>query len=178
VQKGFCNSLDRAAERALPCCTGRHRNLNLVRRAKNGSTESLSRSSSFGHKLVDSLTGRTHIENGARKQMWDILNSKIGEVPFDLLLRKRLGWQHEQEWRLIAELSEGDKCGRVDSLGYPIYLFEIPPDAIHSITFGYRAPDSEIDSALQQIAHDGKWNHLQVSRRRRTANCFLEDRIR
>ncbi|MGV3489874.1 MAG: DUF2971 domain-containing protein [Devosia sp.] len=99
---------------------------------------------------------------GKRTGVQNILNRQLDFMPFELLLTKRRSWQHEHEWRLVKFLTE-DLTDDTD-----LILVDIPPEAIVSVTFGYRAKDAEVDRQLSFIEASDKWRHLQVGRQRQT----------
>ncbi|MFD6321046.1 DUF2971 domain-containing protein [Methylorubrum thiocyanatum] len=97
----------------------------------------------------------------------DILESRLTAVPLKLFLRKRPDWRHEQEIRLIAPLKKADRTVQAGEDGYPIHLFEIPPDAVRLVEFGYAASDDFVARAMSHIADTPGWEQLSVWRRRR-----------
>jgi hypothetical protein len=62
-----------------------------------------------------------------------------------MLYTKTADWSYEREWRMIRPLKDGTEV----SSG--IFCFDVPPDAVRSITFGYRtkpALEAEIRAAI------------------------------
>jgi hypothetical protein len=71
----------------------------------------------------------------------------------DMLYTKTSDWSYEREWRMIRPLKDGAEV----SSG--IFCFEVPAEAVRSITFGYRtkpALEAEIRAAINSnpaLAH-------------------------
>jgi len=85
---------------------------------------------------------------GRRWNNEDILDSHLDEIPDELFFRKRLGWSSEREWRMIYPLRDAANSAGIDSNGYVIYLFKVPPSAVKSVIFGYRAAASAVQETL------------------------------
>ncbi|MFI0844359.1 DUF2971 domain-containing protein [Mesorhizobium sp. IMUNJ 23232] len=85
----------------------------------------------------------------------------IADIPDALLFRKRSTWAHECEWRMIEKLVNADTQPHVG-----IFLFKIPPDAFHSIVFGYKATEDTIAEAVS-IAAGGPFRHVPIYKRTR-----------
>ncbi|MCG9672640.1 DUF2971 domain-containing protein [Vibrio chagasii] len=67
----------------------------------------------------------------------------------DLLCHKPLDWAYEQEERLFLSLMDDEfKTEHKDNFGNSVYLYPIPPEAIHSVYIGARA-SSEIKRKIQ-----------------------------
>jgi hypothetical protein len=103
---------------------------------------------------------------GVQWRSEDILNRIVRAVPRDVLFRKRYCWAQEDEWRMLADLSEAKIIAEEDTNGYPIHLFDVPKDAVKMLVFGYRSKDELVHNTLKIIAES--WNHLIVRRRCRT----------
>jgi DUF2971 family protein len=99
---------------------------------------------------------------GNQLRVEDILNENIGLVPVDLFYQKQLDWAHEHEIRMIDQLSNANKFLEESPPGYPIYLFEVPHDAVLAIEFGYKASGKSIDSAVSKIKSSHLWRHVVV----------------
>lgn len=93
----------------------------------------------------------------------DVLNGHLEQIPITVFLRKRKGWEHEHEHRLVIQLSKSLRVGSDDN-GHTIHLFHIPPEAIKSITFGYRFKDDAVDYAGHRLTALG-WDHVRLFRR-------------
>lgn len=108
----------------------------------------------------------------------DILNARIESIPLELFLRKKEGWHHEEEWRLVAPLRDAVASG-LDTRDIRIHLMTIPSTCITCITFGLRSSDSSISDALSAIQANDAWGHLKVIRRQHSASGGIdEQRIR
>jgi len=101
---------------------------------------------------------------GEKFEVRSILSGDLNTIPLELLVRKRLGWQHEREWRLITKLSEANEISAQDR-DFPIYLFEVPPDSIAAIIFGLRADQNLIRHVADCAENEPKWSHLALRKR-------------
>lgn len=104
----------------------------------------------------------------------DILEARIRNIPGRLFLRKRLGWRHEQEVRVIAPLREANTIVESSPDGYPIHLFRIPADAVLSVEFGYAAAPTFFEETMSLIANSSDWRHLTIFRRCRLKSREIE----
>ena len=88
---------------------------------------------------------------GEREPMY-LLDTKTDAATKDeaVLYTKTTEWKFEKEWRLIRNLTEGEKEEKQDSYKKDVFLFEIPPSAIQAVIFGYRTT-SENKNALRKI---------------------------
>jgi hypothetical protein len=68
----------------------------------------------------------------------------------DVLYTKTIEWEFEKEWRIIRGFKEAKEKIGADQYGKDIFLFEIPPSAIKSVIFGYRA-DPQLEGDLRKI---------------------------
>jgi hypothetical protein len=128
--------------------------------------------------LVSTNSGWVRLA-GVRWANEDVLEGRAGEIPIGLFFRKRTGWQQEHEWRVIRPLAGAKRTTGTDKNGYLVYLFEVPPSAVHSVIFGHRAGDAAVQSTLQLIEHKDQWKHVGVFRRKRVATGRIEeDRLR
>jgi hypothetical protein len=92
----------------------------------------------------------------------------------DLLYTKATEWEFEKEWRIIRNFNDACDIVGKDSIGKDVLLFAIPPEAIKSVIFGYRAtPD--LEAALRNIiASNPQLKHVNVKRAFREANGHIE----
>lgn len=112
---------------------------------------------------------------GHRVRQEDILEEQINVIPLELLTRKRLSWAHEKEWRMIKPLSEGLCTEKNDSNNLPVFLFEIPPECVQTVTFGYKVCESDIAKAQDFIKISDKWGHIKLRQRKRLLNGAMEE---
>jgi hypothetical protein len=105
----------------------------------------------------------------------DILEGNMGKIPLALFFRKRLGWAHETEWRMIQPLAHGIKMAGEDQNGHAVHLFEVPAASLQKVLFGYRASDELVESTHRQISREARWNHVGISRRRRLKTGRIEE---
>jgi len=104
-----------------------------------------------------------------------ILNRQISTVPALMLLRKRAGWAHEEEVRILADLSKADKVHPgADHSGLPICLFRVPRAAVHSVVFGLRASKSFIDEAAVGANNSSEWHNVPMFRREMRGAKIIE----
>lgn len=94
----------------------------------------------------------------------DILNENLPAPPLELMLRKRNEWQHENEMRLLRRPDEASTVAEdPDPRGNPVFLFEVPSDAVHSIILGY--DNKEWKDVLGKISGSSRWSGVEVYRR-------------
>jgi hypothetical protein len=123
---------------------------------------------------VSSNHGWTRV-GGIRWATDDILEGTVQDIPEILLFRKRSDWSREQEWRLIRPLAQATVATQETVEGYRLHLFEIPPDALRTVSFGFRASDQDIKWTLGQIdQYLPQFRGVSVSRRRRTKLGTIE----
>lgn len=86
------------------------------------------------------FTGLFDIEYREYRPKKDIGSYLSGESPIPIaeLCVKPKDWEYEQEYRIVRNLSECKKVG--DYNGFPVYVKDVPMDAIKSITLGERMP--------------------------------------
>lgn len=97
-----------------------------------------------------------------RKVLYDTedkIKTLYGADGVDLLLRKRMEWQYENEWRLLIPLFYADKI--IDSKDEKIHLVKFPTDCILSITFGVNSNDKLKDSIFE-IIENKKLRHIKI----------------
>lgn len=132
------------------------------------SEQPISISSNSGWVRLGGITLRTQ----------DLLEGRVEQLPEELFWRKRTAWSHEKEWRMVRPLDGASEVRDFgDALRPPIYLFEIPPLAVRSLTFGLRASEEIIGTALSYIQKIEHWQHLLVHRRRRTPHGVSEQSL-
>lgn len=106
----------------------------------------------------------------------DILEGRMDSIPQQLFLRKRPGWEHEGELRMIASLKAATAVLNTAD-AYPVYLFEVPASAVVSIEFGYAATDDFVAATMDRVADPSVWGHLKIVRRRRLKSRMIEDEV-
>ncbi|KAF0222464.1 MAG: hypothetical protein FD176_2643 [Rhodospirillaceae bacterium] len=108
-----------------------------------------------------------------------ILNGTLPTLPLELMLRKRRGWQHEQEVRLLRGPKEATTVSGRDPIGNAIFLFEVPPEAVDSIVLGYWASNDFAQAVLNKVGHSSRWSGVEVRHRVRTSAAGVyEERVR
>ncbi|WP_146617737.1 DUF2971 domain-containing protein [Rhodoplanes serenus] len=93
----------------------------------------------------------------------DILNQKIFTFPEALLFRKKEAFKVEAEWRMVKKLSAA--ISHSSAAGCTVFLFAVPPSALCSVCFDYRAQQSQIDYVCKRISEVPGWSHVTVSKR-------------
>ena len=76
----------------------------------------------------------------------------------DMLYTKTAHWEYENEWRVIRPLKDGTEV----SPG--IFCFDIPADAVRSITFGHRTTPALEQRIRDHIAGNPALSHVQFRR--------------
>lgn len=69
--------------------------------------------------------------------------------PYYFFLVKDSGWAYEKEWRVIKTLSDSDEIVRLSNS--TIHLWNIAPEMIRSIHFGYNFDDREALRKIDQL---------------------------
>ena len=84
--------------------------------------------------------GNFLVEYRERRPKKDISYYLSSEEPIPIaeLCVKPKVWEHEQEVRVVRNLSDCRPTGDIDLYGYPIYVMDIPPECIKSVTLGER----------------------------------------
>lgn len=59
-------------------------------------------------------------------------------IPIAELCVKPKVWEHEQEVRVVRNLADCKSTGHKDPNEYPVYILDIPPECIKSVTMGER----------------------------------------
>ena len=117
------------------------------------------------HEFFD---GQIDIEYRPLRPMRDVgaYTSTQGPIPIAELCAKSEHWQYEHEVRVIRSLSDCEKRG-IGQRGFPVYLQQLPPECIKSVTLGERTPvaaqraiysavkDTRIALALAAVEHRG-----------------------
>ncbi len=61
-----------------------------------------------------------------------------------LFLTKSIDWAYERELRILRPLAPELMSNTIDSMGHPIYLYNLPSECIRAVTFGCRATNDDI----------------------------------
>lgn len=80
----------------------------------------------------------------------------------DVLLRKGPEWFYEQEWRMLAPITEA-----TDTLFSPdgdIYLFKFPTNCVTELIVGARASPELQSAVVQIITSDSRYKHVRLRR--------------
>lgn len=81
----------------------------------------------------------------------------LKEIKSDPLFQKHKSWSYENEWRMLLPLEKRAE------IKYPdIYLFDIPPEAIHGVIFGFRCEKKLKDFVVDLKNNSPKMNHLDL----------------
>jgi Protein of unknown function (DUF2971) len=81
-----------------------------------------------------------------------VLRGEITEIPLQLLLRKKLEWAYEREWRMLQRLGDCDeRRDNPDPSCCAICLFRIPKQAIKAVIFGFKADPGWKDSVKTEV---------------------------
>lgn len=76
------------------------------------------------------------------------------EYPKEVFFTKATRWQYEKEWRVIKHLPQASTIASGPG-GKPIHLFDVPPETIKEVVFGYKVtPEfrAEVERALDERA--------------------------
>jgi len=85
--------------------------------------------------------------------------SHYKDLPVRLFLRKSEKWQNEAEWRMIRKLEE--RTSYIPGTP-PVYLFEIPREAIKALILGAQISSEDIDGICKKVSTSRDWTHLQM----------------
>jgi hypothetical protein len=89
----------------------------------------------------------------------------------DFFYFKSKEWEYEQEWRLIVPL--GDCSQRIEQpLGYPICLFNIPPECVHGVIIGCRMPEPQKFALAKLVRQNPEFNHLRFQQAETDKHVF------
>jgi hypothetical protein len=86
----------------------------------------------------------------------------------DVLYTKRAEWAYEREWRIIRPLQDGTEV----SPGK--FCFDVPPDAVRSITFGCRTTLAVEQEIRRYVATNPSLSHVCFKRVMLTADGKIE----
>jgi hypothetical protein len=77
-----------------------------------------------------------------------------------VLLRKDPKWSYEEERRVLAPVQMADEV--LSSNAEPVYLFNIPPEAITGVILGPRSSTTTRGSIQALRANDARYSHLNI----------------
>lgn len=90
-----------------------------------------------GHEFFKGLFDIYYREHRPKKDISSYVSSE-SPIPIAELCVKPKEWEYEKEYRIVRNLSD---CKKVDEYnGFPVYVMDVPLDAIKSITLGERMP--------------------------------------
>lgn len=105
-----------------------------------------------------------------------VLRGEISDIPLQLLLRKKMEWAHEREWRMIQRLADCDeRQDNPDPGCCAICLFKIPKQAIKALIFGLKADPGCKDSIKAKVLANPDWSHLELRELRQSAHGAIEE---
>ena len=87
------------------------------------------------HEFFTGLFNVEYREHRPKKDISSYLNGGL-PIPISELCVKPKDWEYENEYRIIRSLSACKKVGEYN--GFPVYVKDVPLDAIKSITLGER----------------------------------------
>jgi len=92
----------------------------------------------------------------------EIVVGEIWDITFHLT--KSIRWIYEQEWRFITRISSGIDINKNDKFGYPIIVFDIPPEAINQIILGARMLSVDQDQIIDSVKNNPSLKHVKIFR--------------
>lgn len=78
----------------------------------------------------------------------------------DNFLVKSTQWSYEQEWRILRPLQDADKI--IESPGFPIHLFKIPPTAFMEVILGCRMKEEKREEIITTVKSLQYFQHVRV----------------
>lgn len=84
------------------------------------------------------------------------------ELSRQVMTTKGPQWRHEEEVRIVANLSDGKAIpGKRDPGGFPIFLFDLPPKSIRRVIFGLRMSDDN-RREIRRILNEDRYSHVHI----------------
>ena len=83
------------------------------------------------------------VEYVSERPRWHIDSYGSETIPLAELCAKSQDWEYEQEVRLIRSLHDCNEIGQPDARGFPIFVKQVPREAIVTVALGERTPVSE-----------------------------------
>lgn len=93
------------------------------------------------HKFFEGAFDVDYREKRPKKDISSYLIEGDGAIPIAELCVKPKDWDYEKEVRIVRKLSDCKKIAETDNL--PIYVMDVPQDAIKGIILGERTPVTE-----------------------------------
>lgn len=78
----------------------------------------------------------------------------------EIFLVKSMQWSYEQEWRILRPLQDADKI--IESSGFSIHLFQIPPMAIKEVILGCRMKDEIRTEIITTLKNSQQFQHVKL----------------
>jgi hypothetical protein len=87
------------------------------------------------------------------------------DIKDEVLYTKSDSWKHEQEWRIVRSFNDAKvKMEKLDPYGNEILLFDVPPDAIKSVIFGFSVGPNLETEARSALAGNESLEHVELKR--------------
>lgn len=86
------------------------------------------------------FTGQIPVEYVEERPKRHIDSYKSTPVPLSELCAKSVEWQYEQEVRIIRALRDCKKTGAVDTRRFPVFVLDVPQEAIHFVSMVSERP--------------------------------------
>lgn len=102
------------------------------------------------HEFFTGLFNIEYREHRPKKDISSYLNSKL-PIPIAELCVKPKVWEYEKEYRIVRNLSDCKPVGEYDV--FPVYVMDIPLEAIKSVTLGERMPVATQRDIWNKIKH-------------------------
>lgn len=89
------------------------------------------------------FAGQIPVEYAAERPKKHLDSYKSEPVPLAELCAKSIGWEYEQEVRIIRALRDCVNTEHVDARGFPVFTLGVPAEAIVTVALGERTPVCE-----------------------------------
>lgn len=108
------------------------------------------------HEFFNGLFDIDYREHRPKKNISSYVSGELS-IPIAELCVKPKDWEYEKEYRIVRNLSNCKKVGEYNN--FPVYVMDIPLDAIKSITLGERMPVA----AQREIWHKIKNTNISLN---------------
>lgn len=114
---------------------------------------------------------------GSLRRVWysdtrpHITSERLDDIFPLLALTKALEWAYEQEFRMLWPLSQADN--KINVGDGSIYLIDVPPSALRSITIGCKALPSLIDEVKASLTSRADASHIKLKQAVMDRDAFL-----